>query len=366
MAGTPYTPSTNTWRETISLLSGNELPASANFNRVYAELADNIAFAHSFGNAPQNFAGPFDPLNSTGVAIEYAYGPTASKVPTFIAVGGTDKISRSFNGRTGGWTSIVPSGAASMSLSCVATNRNGTWVCAGNGATVVYRSTDNGGTFAATAALPGLAGANGVSSIHWNAGLGLFIASSVNQSSWIATSPDGNTWTQRVSAIAAALTRCASNPAGFTVLLSDSAGTNLCQTSPDGITWTQRSFPASGRWRDVVWSDTHSMFFAVNADAEIVSSPDGITWSLVRNGTGFAEITRIVVLGAYLVILVNGATGVDGQIGYSLDGGVTWYAEPVHSALLEGLCVAKNRVAVSAAGAVYLSGAGAASESAVW
>lgn len=97
------------------------------------------------------------------------------------------------------------------------------------------------------------------------------------------------------------------------------------QTSPCGVTpsWTARTAGSSfsGDFRDVIWSGAHGLFVAIG-DAEVQTSPDGVTWTrrvsaLPISGPYTMErFTRIMQAGGRFV-----------RVGSSHDGMSTTYAE---------------------------------------
>lgn len=96
-------------------------------------------------------------------------------------------------------------------------------------------------------------------------------------------------------------------------------GTNgYIATSPDGVTWTQQASQFVGQTvYGLVWSG--SLFVAVGAAAKVSTSPDGVTWT-ARTATGAA--------GALLMSVGfgNGLYVIGGQSGYlaTSPDGVTW------------------------------------------
>jgi hypothetical protein len=70
---------------------------------------------------------------------------------------------------------------------------------------------------------------------------------------YVATSPDGNTWTAQTAP--ALPYRNVNYGAGLFVAIAndDQSGSTDYATSPDGVTWTQRTLPTSGLWNAVTF-----------------------------------------------------------------------------------------------------------------
>ncbi|MBK7363012.1 MAG: hypothetical protein IPJ01_12010 [Micavibrio sp.] len=104
-------------------------------------------------------------------------------------------------------------------------------------------------------------------------------------------------------------------------------------TSPDGITWTQRVSPfnnVSEHLFKVVWSPELSLFVvSSNVSPRIATSPDGITWTLRTWTTGLSDILPALEWSKELGLFVGGGikflspSGVVGVIVTSPDG-ITW------------------------------------------
>ena len=105
-------------------------------------------------------------------------------------------------------------------------------------------------------------------------GNGLFVAvSDTGSGNRAMTSPDGITWTARTTPEDNNFQRiCFGNGLFVAVAIS---GTNRIMTSPDGVTWTARSVP-SKMWGGVCYGD--GQFVAVARDNSVITSSDGITW----------------------------------------------------------------------------------------
>lgn len=115
-------------------------------------------------------------------------------------------------------------------------------------------------------------------------GNGLFLIGGEN---YLATSPDGITWTERTlpNAVGDEISGI-SYGAGLYVIVGEDG---YAATSPDAITWTKRSVAGTGvDLNEVLFAD--NTFLVVGRNAFIATSSDGITWSgsinTVPNYTG--------------------------------------------------------------------------------
>lgn len=108
----------------------------------------------------------------------------------------------------------------------------------------------------------------------------------------------------------------------------------LCKSSDDdGSNWTERTTPAPGGvsngLMDVVWSSRLDLFVAVGNTGRILTSPDGITWTL--RTTGVTESLRQVMELDGLLVVIGHSGGVSVVL-VSLDG-IAWEPRPVPSGL---------------------------------
>jgi len=116
-----------------------------------------------------------------------------------------------------------------------------------------------------------------------------------------------------------ALMYCQESPNLFVSVAG--TGTNRVMTSPDGITWTLRSSPTNV-WRDVCYGV--GLYVAVASSGtndRVMTSPDGITWTS-RDTTGKNNDWLKVCYGAGLYVAVA-SSGTDDRVMTSPDG-ITW------------------------------------------
>lgn len=136
---------------------------------------------------------------------------------------------------------------------------------------------------------------------------------------YIATSPDGITWTSR-SVTGGALNGVAYSPSLGLYCAVGNAG--LIVTSPDGVTWTSRTSGTSDAIFGVIWGI--GVFVAFGFNAGIRTSSDGITWTSRTNPLPTGGYRGGTVFGSRLILIgSDGAAG--GRIAYS-DNGTSWTA----------------------------------------
>lgn len=217
----------------------------------------------------------------------------------------------------------VSSPGFSISMADVASNGAGTLVAVGSASGEIYTSSTLGRTW--TARTPG-SGFNGAFyGVIWASSLSLFVAVG---NGTIQTSPDGITWTQRVSN-AGVQNRCVAFGNGkIVVTMFDGASTYSVYTSTNGTVWstTVMSVPLStetlafGNGVFVSPSDA-------TGSANVYTSTDGLTWSTHTWGSSSlmrALQVRYVPVAGYFVALGTTTAGATRELQHSSDGGATW------------------------------------------
>jgi hypothetical protein len=138
----------------------------------------------------------------------------------------------------------------------------------------------------------------------------------------LATSPDGDIWTDRTSPVNRPAVRVAWSPSLslLVVALGGTAGTNSVITSPTGVTWTART-TISSSLGDVIWVAELGRFIAVGSGTgAIQTSTNGTTWA---NATSYpAGVYRGVLWNPRLKKLFAFGNG-GGNLLESSDG-LTW------------------------------------------
>lgn len=184
-------------------------------------------------------------------------------------------------------------------------------------------------------------GFNNGSSMHWSPDLGQFLMTGRAGFNTIATSTDGITWTTRPDPFdGGRATRAAWSPAlGLWACGGQSSspvlgGHTIC-TSPDGVNWTARvtpfdssvGGPVAASCEDITWSPDLGLFVAVGVTDStatttvLATSPDGITWTAQTTPLDGVLSLTFVTWSSLIGLFVAGAFGL-GTI-ESADG-VTW------------------------------------------
>jgi hypothetical protein len=93
-------------------------------------------------------------------------------------------------------------------------------------------------------------------------------------------------------------------------------------TSPDGVTWTGRTLAASMSARGLIYSEYWGKWFIVGTGGAMQYSTDGTTWT-ADNFIAANDLLGIAAIGPLLMILVGPAA--TAKTIWSLDGGANWY-----------------------------------------
>jgi hypothetical protein len=170
--------------------------------------------------------------------------------------------------------------------------------------------------------LEGSSSNNSWRALTWSPELNLFVAVAMGGvGNRVMTSPNGITWTTRVSA-------ADNNWFGITwspelsifVVVSNTGTGNRIMTSPDGIHWLTRQSPVDNSWQNVAWSPKLGIFAATSTDGgtnRVMTSYDGITWVTRTTTTNWWNRIRWVAdLGLFVAVGIN-------VVMYSADG-ITW------------------------------------------
>jgi hypothetical protein len=143
-------------------------------------------------------------------------------------------------------------------------------------------------------------------------GNGLFVAvSSTGEGNRVMTSSDGTTWDSRPSAADNSwLSVTYGN--GLYVAVSAS-GANRVMTSSDGTTWASRSSP-SQQWSGVTYGN--GLFVAVAPDDKVMTSSNGINWSLQTSAVNNQWASVIYGSGLFVAVSRTGRvmTSFDGTV----------------------------------------------------
>lgn len=131
----------------------------------------------------------------------------------------------------------------------------------------------------------------GSHSIIFNTVSNLYISSFFDLSStWISTSPDGITWTIRLSDILSGPNYSYFAQHDNIIVLTNSIFTSPLYSLDGGITWAQSPTPATGQ--AICYSDEKKMFVILGGLFSVYYSYDGITWILspIRGQAGTVSV----------------------------------------------------------------------------
>lgn len=159
-----------------------------------------------------------------------------------------------------------------------------------------------------------------VKDARWVDTLQLYVAvGNISSTNYVYTSPDGETWTRRLTGTSLSFNALAwSEPLGLLCLVGSSGE---CYTSPDGITWTARTISASFSGQEVVYGNGLFVTVGSGLASAIYTSPDGITWT---SQTVASANELLSVDAANGLFVATGGNAVS-EIFTSSDG-ITWTA----------------------------------------
>ena len=188
------------------------------------------------------------------------------------------------------------------------------WVVVGGTGDIEY--SDDGGASWSVAGTPSF-GADPIEDVLWCEELSLWVA--CGWSGKIATSTDGNTWTQRTNTFTDKVTALAFDG---TTIVAVTSNNNEIETSTNGTTWTSRTAPTNSMI-DVIFAPNRKLFVTVGGLGKVWTSPDGTTWT-ESNPTPITTLPEGIAFGRGLFVMsANAAT----QIAFSRDA-VNWSIGP--------------------------------------
>jgi hypothetical protein len=194
-------------------------------------------------------------------------------------------------------------------------------------------------------------------------GAGLFVV--VGEGGFIATSPNGTTWTTRTSAQSVQINHVIYAGGKF-VAVGGNTTANSIQTSTDGITWTARTgavSPSSYNFAQVAYDATIGLYVmssgnSASSGSGIQTSPDGITWTARTVPVGNNVLGVQAKPGLFLLKTNTSSVwlkSVDG-INWTESGTNSTYAEGINQfKYINGLFVATSNssIAWSADGLIW-------------
>lgn len=199
----------------------------------------------------------------------------------------------------------------------IATDGAGNWVAVSDdGTNRGMYSSDDGATWASSTI-----SSSSWFGVTWGGSVFVAVGSSV-----AATSPTGATFTGRTITLNdwRAVTY-SSDLSLFAAVAITGTGTRF-ETSPDGITWTNRVSTEDNVWISIAAGDGEFVAIAQDGVNSIATSPDGTTWTARKDFSGFNAWTGISYgNGEFVAVSFNG-----GPLSMSSrDKGVTWTARDI-------------------------------------
>ncbi len=215
-----------------------------------------------------------------------------------------DELWVSDDGQT--WTQVLIAAAA---INDLATDGGTNVVVVSNGANKVYFSSDSGDSFS-----PGTGGFGGstIFRVQWFDAGGVFVAS--GGSGKIASSPDGDTWTQQSSGISGNVSGLA---AGSSVIVAGTTSGGNLSTSTDGLTWSASAAPIVSFI--VIVFDGYRFWGTDGSSDEIYTSVDGVNWDAT---TVPPSDVQALVVAPDLTVLALADSGT--EFYFSGDAGLSW------------------------------------------
>ena len=133
-------------------------------------------------------------------------------------------------------------------------------------------------------------------------GNGVFVVTYNGLVSYVVTSPDGVTWTNRTMPSSQRWKSVAYGNGVFVAIVQNSA---VAATSPDGITWTARTLPSSGNRIAIAFGG--GLFYVPEVGTIAYTSPDGITWATRSLPSSQSWLTTAYGNGVFVAV-ANGTT----------------------------------------------------------
>lgn len=194
----------------------------------------------------------------------------------------------------------------------IASNAGVTLLIDGSGN--VFKSTDGGVTWTSATAIPDIGSLNGTLTVS-STGTWIWAGSAQNPFVVWRSTDDGTTWTSHAVATVAGGNGgvTVTDNAGNWTLQSNAVGfgNNVARSVDDGVTWTNQQTLSEVTSSGGVWDGTNFEYVTGAAPGAIVTTPDGVTWtihtattdltSLAYNSSGPAYITGIGTTNAVRV-----------------------------------------------------------------
>jgi hypothetical protein len=256
--GNGQSPPVQNWRGKFRVIGASKEFHST--DGITWEAAASPAFGYS---AALNNSGSIRGAHKLGSEI-YQFGINGSSLPFWISYAGySTQLS----------TSTGDSGAGDI------TYFNNRWLIAQqtNSGQTVWTSTNDGQTWTRNNITSATANSGQYVSIASNATVVVALWSGFQSDYGIWSSPDGATWTKRVT-----ISSGGARVQFVNELFLFGGDSGDLRTSTNGTTWTSRTSNLTGRISGFAWNG--SVYVAVTENGQIASSPDGTTWTQRASG----------------------------------------------------------------------------------
>jgi len=184
--------------------------------------------------------------------------------------------------------------------------------------------------------------------ICYGAGTFVAVSNTTGGASQVMTSMDGVNWIGRAVPAGSNNWGAVTYGAGIFVAVAYNGG---IMTSPDGITWTKRVSPSEEFWSSVTYGN--GLFVAVSlGSGAVIRSTDGVTWSLSDSGTGVGRSDVAYGNGVFIAVSQN-----DPKNAMVSTDGISWSAKEAPGLTWLSLCYGNGVfVAASYEGLLMASG----------
>ena len=212
---------------------------------------------------------------SSGSLPNGSYASIAYGLGYWVAIGGTNTSTRSFDGNTWNTVSIPTLGAGTYSN-----------VVYGNGYFVGIATGSNATVVSSTSGNSWIAGGNMPSTTTWTSmayGNGRFVAIASGSTAVAYSINNGTSWLSSPAGLPASLT-WTKITYGQGLFLAVASGTSSCATSPDGVTWTLRTMPSSSNWKGAAFGNPTVAGNGINPIFVAVSNTSGQIGASIRTG----------------------------------------------------------------------------------
>lgn len=169
--------------------------------------------------------------------------------------------------------------------------------------------------------------ANGWVGLCWSAERMLFVTTSQDGAlNRVMTSPDGITWTGRITQETGDLISVTYGNGVF--VAPEATGGRAVNISTDGITWTRNPGAAGDNgWTHVAFSPELSLFAAVGTAAAVQTSPDGVVWTRRLTPGINADPYGILWVSSWGKFMVTTISVSLGYTGMESSDGIVWTPE---------------------------------------